>query len=165
MKERELAPSGLGMNNLIAAEIHRDYALSKKRYPVWGIAPCMVDRGARGVYEELGVKEVSVKGYKEKAVIAPYASILALELLPEDVMINIRRLINLYPVYGEYGFYDSVSLRKPMVTKQYLALDQAMILISIANDLKNGFLRERFHNNQQVQKIQSLLSEEKFFAA
>ena len=165
MKERELAPSGLGMNNLIAAEIHRDYALSKKRYPVWGIAPCMVDRGARGVYEELGVKEVSVKGYKEKAVITPYASILALELLPEDVMINIRRLINLYPVYGEYGFYDSVSLRKPMVTKQYLALDQAMILISIANDLKNGFLRERFHNNQQVQKIQSLLSEEKFFAA
>ncbi len=165
LKEKELGGSALGKNDLMAAEIHRDYALSKKRYPVWGIAPCMVDRGARSSYQELGIKEIATRGYSERAVISPYASILALELLPEDVMINIRRLLNFYPIYGEYGFYDSVSLRKPMVTKQYLALDQAMILVAITNYLKQGFLREKFHNLPEVKRIQTLLSEEKFFEA
>jgi len=165
-KENEIAPEGLGKNNRIAAEIHRDYACGDKRYPVWGISPCMLDRGGyRDVYREFGIKRIGTKGYRDRAVIAPYASFLALEILPEDVLTNIRRLLNLYPIYGEYGFYDSVDLRKPHVAEHYLALDQAMILIAITNYLKKGIIREKFHSNEGVKKIESLLAEEKFFSA
>ena len=163
LNEQKLARRSLGENNRIAAEIHRDYALSTKRYPVWGISPCMVDRGPRSVYLELGVSEIGAKGYRDGGVIAPYASFLALEILPEDVMVNIRRLLNLYPIYGEYGFYDSVAVRKPLVTRQYLALDQAMILIAIANYLKKGVIREKFHSLMEVRRAESLLGEERFF--
>ena len=165
LKERELAPASLGANDLVAAEVHRDYALSEKRYPVWGISPCMIDRGPRSAYLELGIKGIGSKGYKDEAVITPYASFLALEFLPSDVLLNIRRLLNLYPIYGEYGFYDSIAVRGPKVAKQYLALDQAMILISITNYLKNGIIRERFHSLNETRKVESILSEERFFEA
>jgi len=163
LDEPRLAVESCWKNNRVAAETHRDYALLKKRYPVWGISPCMVDRAAHGNYLELGIKEIGVKGYSDKGVIAPYASLLALEILPEDVLMNLRRLLNLYPIYGEYGFYDSVWVRKPLVTKQYLALDQAMILIAITNYLKSGIIRKKFHSLKEVRKIEPLLSEEKFF--
>jgi len=166
VKENEMAPEGLGLNNRIAAEIHRDYACVEKHYPVWGVSPCMLDRGGyRDVYREFGIKEIGTKGYRDRAVITPYASFLALEIIPEDVLTNIRRLLNLYPIYGEYGFYDSVDLRKPHVAEHYLALDQAMILVAITNYLKKGIIREKFHSNEGMKKIESLLSEEKFFSA
>jgi hypothetical protein len=163
VKEGELGVSNLGENNRRAAEIHRDYALLKKRYPVWGISPCMLDKGPRSDYLELGIKRIGAKGYREVAVVTPHASFLALEILPEDAITNIRRLLDLYPVYGEYGFYDSVALRKPLVTKQYLALDQGMILVALANALRGGAIREYFHSSPETQKIESLLGEEKFF--
>lgn len=163
MDEQRLAPRSLAINNRVAAEIHRDYALLEKRYPVWGISPCMVDRGAGGVYQEVGIKALGVKGYAEPALIAPYASILALEILPEDVVANLRRLLDLYPVYGQYGFYDCLSLRKPMVTKRYLTLDQGMILVSITNYLKKGIVRSKFHKLPEVRRVESILTEEDFF--
>lgn len=163
LKEHELARSSLGENNLRAARVHRDYALAKKHYPVWGISPCMVEVGPRSAYLELGVPEIGAKGYRDKAVIAPYASFLALEILPADVLDNIRRLLDLYPIYGEYGFYDSVALEKPLVTKQYLALDQGMILVAVTNYLKHGVIRNLFHRSDGVRKAEGLLTEEDFF--
>ncbi|MBI4550014.1 MAG: DUF3131 domain-containing protein [Candidatus Omnitrophica bacterium] len=161
--EFRLAPEGLGLNGRKAAEIHRDYALLKKRYPVWGISPCMVDRGARGNFLELGIREIAVKGYADKAIVSPHASFLALELITESVLTNIRRLLTFYDIYGPYGFYDAVYLRGPKVTRQYLALDQAMIFIAVTNYLKNGMIRQLFHRLPESGKINSLLGEEKFF--
>jgi hypothetical protein len=161
--EFRLAPEGLGLNDRKAAEIHRDYALLKKRYPVWGISPCMVDRGARGSFLELGLRDIAVKGYADKAIVTPHASFLALELIPDSVFTNIRRLLTFYDIYGPYGFFDAVYLRGPKVTRQYLALDQAMIFIAVTNYLKNGMIRQLFHRLPESGKINSLLGEEKFF--
>ena len=47
LNEKKLAPKGLGLNNRIAAEIHRDYALKEKKYPVWGISPAAIASGRR----------------------------------------------------------------------------------------------------------------------
>lgn len=166
VKENELGVNNFKVNNRIAAEIHRDYSLKEKNYPVWGISPCMVDKGThRDVYREFGIKELGVKGYRDRAVISPYASFLALEIVPEDVFLNIRRLLNLYPIYGAYGFYDSVDLRKPHVAEHYLALDQAMVLIAITNYLGKGIIREKFHSVNGMKKIEALLTEEDFFPA
>ena len=39
LHEQKFAPKGLGLNDKIATELHRDYALKEKKYPVWGISP------------------------------------------------------------------------------------------------------------------------------
>jgi hypothetical protein len=160
MKERQLSPRGLGKNSDIAAKIHIQYALKEKGYPVWGISPCSYPGG----YGEFGIKQIGVKGYRDFGIITPHASFLALEFRPKEVMANIRKLLELYPILGEYGFYDSVKMRgKDPVTMKYLALDQGMILVSIVNHLKGGVIRDYFHEDPGVARSEHLLQKENFF--
>ncbi|MBI4388274.1 MAG: DUF3131 domain-containing protein [Candidatus Omnitrophica bacterium] len=161
--ESRLARKGLGRNNLAAAEAHIEYA-RKKGYPVWGIAPAAVLNGKQWSYREFGVKEIAAKGYPEEGVIAPYASILALEVKPEEVVQNLRKMIALYPsIYGPYGFYDSVDVSRNRVNIQYLALDHGMTLVAIANYLESGSIRKRFHQDLIGKWGEELLREEQFF--
>ncbi|MBI2167524.1 MAG: DUF3131 domain-containing protein [Candidatus Omnitrophica bacterium] len=163
LKEKDLAPQGLGLNNQRATEIHIDYALQRQKYPVWGISPVSVSSGKLWRYGEYGVKYLGVKGYRDEGIIAPYASFLALETLPDEAVRNLRRMLELYEIYGEYGFYDSVSVRNSHVNTQYLILDQGMSLAAIANYLKEGVIQEYFHRDEAAQKAQSLLAAERFF--
>ena len=163
IKEKELAPKSFGLNNRIATEVHIDYAMNRQGYPVWGISPASTSTGRLWRYGEFGVKILGVKGYRDEGIIAPYAAFLALETLPEQAIDNIRRMLELYPLYGEYGFYDSVNVRNGRVNTQYLALDQGMILISIANYLKNGVIKEFFHHDEIAKKAEPLLKKEEWF--
>jgi hypothetical protein len=163
MKEKELAPKGLGLNNRIATEIHIDYALNRQGYPVWGISPAAISSGRHWRYVEFGIKYLGVKGYRDEGVISPYAAFLALDTLPEHAIDNLRRMLELYPIYGEYGFYDSVNVRTGRVNTQYLALDQGMILAALANYLRQGVLKEHFHRDEVGQKAESLLGAEELF--
>jgi hypothetical protein len=160
--EKKLAPKGLGLNDKIVAELQRDYALREKKYPVWGISPASTADGRRWQYGEYGIKKMGVKGYSDRGVITPHASFLALESLPADVLINIHKLLT-FPIYGEYGFYDSVTFPSERVNTQYLALDQGMILIPIANYLKKGVIQEYFHKDPVGKNAKKLLSQEDFF--
>lgn len=161
--EKKLAPRGLGLNNKVATEIHRSYALEERQYPVWGISPAATSNGRRWQYGEYGVKKLGVKGYPDKEIVAPYASFLALETLPDEAVKNLRKLLSEYNIYGEYGFYDSVDLRNGQVTHQYLALDQGMAFIAIANYLKNGVIQDYFMKDPIAEKARELLEEEIFF--
>ena len=165
--EKRLAPKSLGLNDKIVTEIHRDYALREKKYPVWGISPSAIANGRQWQYGEYGVKKLGVKGYPDKGVITPHVSFLALETLPQDAIKNIRKLLQ-YEIYGDYGFYDSImfpdgKINYEKVNHQYLALDQGMILIPIANYLKNGVIQAYFHKDPIGQKIEELLKKEDFF--
>ena len=102
------------------------------------------------------------KGYKDGAV-TPHASILALEIAPEIVITNMRRLIQLYDIYGEYGFYDAVNPNTKTVAYRYLALDQGMIFVALNNYLNNGAIRKRFNQDPLNVKARPLLTEEKLF--
>ena len=161
IKEAELSPAGLGLNNRIAAEIHRDYALKEKGYPVWGISPASTSNGRQWRYGEYGLKALSVKGYPDGKVVAPYVSFLALDLLPQDALKNIRKFLE-FEIYGEYGFFDSLDLNSGKANPQYLALDQGMILVAIANYLNRGSIRERFHQDPVGKNAEGLLIKEHF---
>lgn len=163
MKEKELAPKSFGLNNRIATEIQIDYALNRQGYPIWGMSPTSVSSGRQWRYVEYGVKYLGVKGYRDEGIIAPYASFLALDSLPEHAIDNIRKMLEIYPVYGEYGFYDSVNVRNGQVNSQYLALDQGMILVAIANYLKGGVIKGHFHRDAVARKAESLLGVEEWF--
>ena len=162
LNEAKLARRGLGANDLIAAQAHRDYALGKA-YPVWGISPCAMQTGMQPRYVEVGIPAIASKGYPDKGVITPHASFLALEFIPEDAIKNIRNFIKLYDIYGEYGFFDSVFLRNGRVCPEYLCLDQAMKFLALANYLKGGVVRKKFRASNRVRRAESLLKIEEFF--
>ncbi|MEI7750483.1 MAG: glucoamylase family protein [Candidatus Omnitrophota bacterium] len=162
LQEQRFAPKGLGLNDKIVTELQRDYALTEKKYPVWGISPSATADGRRWMYGEYGVKRLGVKGYSDRGVITPHASFLALDALPKDAIKNIRKLLT-FDLYGEYGFYDSITFPNKKVNTQYLALDQGMILIPIANYLKKGVIQEYFHKDPVGKKAKELLGQEDFF--
>lgn len=161
--EKGLAPKGLGLNNTIATEIHIDYALNEKQCGVWGLSPCSVPGNKFGGYTEFGVPLLGAKGYKDITIITPHVSFLALDVLPEEAIQNIRLLLSDFEMYGEYGFYDAIDLQANMVSYRYLALDQAMVFISSANYLKNDAIKKLFHQDKIAQTVEDLLSVEDFF--
>lgn len=162
VQERELAPNGLGLNDQRAVEIHRRFALEERHYPVWGLSPSSTP-DPQGGYGEFGVAELGAKGYDDKGVVTPHASILALEFAPKDVLENIRQLLTRYPMYGQYGLFDAVDVKTGRVAERYLALDQGMTLVAINNYLNHGIMRQRFHDDPIGKRIEWLLQEEQFF--
>lgn len=162
LNEKDFSPKGLGLNDRIASELQRDYALQEKKYPVWGISPAASVNGKSWQYQELGVPDLGVKGYPDRGVITPHVSFLALETIPEDAIKNLRALLE-FNMYGEYGFYDTLNLKNREVNTQYLALDQGMTLVALCNYLKKGAIKQRFHEDPIGQKVRELLKKESFF--
>jgi len=163
LKEKELAPRGLGLNNENVIKAHIDYALSEKKYPVWGISPCSTPDGRYGGYHEYGIADLGSKGYTDEGIITPHASILAIDYFPQEVIKNIREMIKLYELYGEYGLYDSLDVHTKKVSSRYLCLDQGMLFVSLANYLTKGKIRDYFHNDPIIKNVEYLLSMEEFF--
>lgn len=160
LDEVKFSPESLGLNDKRHVDIHIAYTLEKLKYPVWGMSPSSVPEGG---YSEYGVQVLGSKGYKS-GVVTPHAAVLGLEFAPEATVKNLRELVGRYPsLYGEYGFYDAVTVASGKVAKKYLALDQAMILITINNYLNNGAIRKRFHADPINQTVLPLLTEEKLF--
>ena len=168
LDEKKLAPEGLGMNDHQQVLGQIRYARSELKMPVWGMSPSSRPEGG---YSEYGAKPFGAKGYKA-GVVTPHASVLALEFEPEEVVANLRKLLELYEIYGEYGFYDAVTVipekdnpdsKEGLVAHKYLALDQGMILVAINNYLNDGAIRKRFNSDPEMKKGEKLLSSEKFF--
>jgi hypothetical protein len=163
VKEQELAPKGLGLNNKRAVDIHIRYALEEKKYPVWGMSPCSTPDGSNGGYAEFGVASAGSKGYPDDGIVTPHATFLALELRPQAVIRNLKVMLKNYNIYGKYGFYDSVDVDTGKVAYKYMALDQGMSLVSMNNFINKGIIRERFHRDPYIQKVEHLLGMEDFF--
>lgn len=160
LKEKELAPEGLGANNAAHVQGQIRFALEEAGQEVWGMSP---SSDAHGGYSEFGAKPFGSRGYKA-GVVTPHASVLALEYAPKEAVANLRKLIETYDqIYGEYGFYDAVDVKTGDVSRKYLALDQGMILVAINNYLNNGAIRERFHSDPVMKKAEYLLTSEKLF--
>jgi hypothetical protein len=160
LDERRWAPKSLGRNDALHASVQKRWATEEAGYPVWGFSPAAIP--ASGGYGEYGVKVLGALGYGPGAV-APYAAALALGELPEEATADLRELAARYDVYGDYGFYDSVDPRSGEVARQYLALDQAMVLISVANLLKDHCIQKHFAADPIAGRALPIIGEEDFF--
>lgn len=160
IKEKDLAPEGLGKNDAAQVQGQIRYALEELGYPVWGMSPSSVPEGG---YSEYGAHPFGSKGYKP-GVVTPHASALSVEFAPEAVEKNLRKLIELYDIYGEYGFYDAVTVKTGLVARKYLALDQGMILVALNNYINHGAIRERFHSDPDMKKGEEILTVENLFS-
>jgi hypothetical protein len=159
LDERAVAPRSLGRNAEVHAEIQRRYALEELGRPVWGQSPSATPHP--GGYREYGVRVLGTSGYPESAV-TPHASALALGLQPEAAIDNLRRLAELYDIYGDFGFYDVVDVRSGEVGRVYLALDQEMLFLAVANHLTGGVIPRRFGADPIMARALPLLAEEDF---
>jgi hypothetical protein len=159
--EKNLAPRGLGANGERHVRGQIRYATEELQYPVWGMSPSAVPEGG---YSEFGAEPFGAKGYKA-GVVTPHASFLALEYAPREAAANLRKLAELYDIYGEYGYYDAVRVETGLVARKYLCLDQAMSFIALANHLAEGAVRKRFQANEIFRKVEPLFREEEFYAA
>ncbi len=158
--ESSTAPRSLGVNNRVHTAFHIKRALHDLDYPVWGMSPS-VTFSPPG-YGEYGVWYLGALGY-EDGMVTPHASALALSTFPTEALANMRRLIDRYDVYGDYGFYDAVDPISGRVAYRYLALDQGMILISIANHLTGGVVQKHFAADPVGRKVLPFLGLESFF--
>ncbi|MGD6796574.1 glucoamylase family protein [Metabacillus indicus] len=156
LKEKDLGKKALGLNNKRHVQLQQAYA-KEKGYPAWGFSPAATPDG----YSEFAATPLGTSGYKDGATVTAHASFLALDYDPEAVRQNLKALRKLN-TYSKYGFYDSVNVETGEIAKAYLALDQGMIMVSIANYLKDGIVRDYFHKDPIGKKPEELLEKEAF---
>jgi len=94
---------------------------------------------------------------------SPHAAALALLVDPIPAVANLRQLAKRYPLYGDFGFYDAVDPKTGQVAHNYLALDQSMILIALANYSRDGVIQRYFAADPIIQRVLPLLKAERFF--
>jgi hypothetical protein len=156
LKEKELGKKALGLNNKRHVELQIAFA-KEKGYPAWGFSPAATPDG----YSEFAATPLGTAGYKDDGTVTAHATFLAFEYAPNEAYKNIKSLKAL-DTYGKYGFYDSVNVLTGDVAKAYLALDQGMIMASIANYVEDGAIRNFFHQSEIGRNPEDLLKKEVF---
>lgn len=106
------------------------------------------------------------RGLAEDYVVAPYASMLALMVLPATALENLKALKK-EGAYGLNGFYESIdytpkrqsSESEGSIVKMYMAHHQGMSMMALANVLKDNIMQRLFHEDPLVQSCELLLQE------
>ena len=140
----------------------KDYINKVDRHLPWGISESAyneLDNSLNYKYKAFSTPYLKAKEDKEnRIVIAPYASIMAMELFPEDVYENIRKFKEL-DMESIYGLYESYDYDNKGVVKSYFAHHQGMILIGITNYFKEDAIKNYFHENVNIKTFEILLKE------
>jgi hypothetical protein len=95
-------------------------------------------------------------------VITPHASFLALPYAKGPVLDNLAKIKTQLGGYGPGGFYDAIAVKSHTVARRYLALDQAMIMGAIGNELADNDIKRAFVTPQFEHAIRPLLARETF---
>lgn len=136
---------------------------------LWGVSECaygLQDESGVYGYRAFGVPALAVQQEEERMVVAPYATMLALDSDSEAAIKNLRRM-NRKGWMGRYGFYEAIDFSghsrlwrdRATVVQQWMAHHQGMSLLAIANFLQDGLIRNWFHSDARVQATELLLQE------
>lgn len=165
LDESRFAPRSLGRNGARHVLVQRRFGLEERGDPVWGASPSAVPGGeAAGTYGEYGVPVLGMRGYRSGAV-TPHATALAIAFAPAESIANLRTLAERYELYGEFGFFDAVDPQSGAVARSYLALDQSMLFLALANHLSEGAIQRHFASDPIVRRALPVLAIEDFFPA
>ena len=150
--------------------VRRQIEYGAERGVPWGISEAAYnvrDLHLNYQYGPFGVPGLGLKrGLIEDLVVAPYATMLALPVVPAAAMTNLRRLQK-EGALGPYGFYESVDFtaerlpegQKSVLIRAFMAHHQGMSLVSLANVLQDDPGPAHFHADPAVQATQLLLQE------
>lgn len=165
---REPVASLLARSNRLV--VARQQAYGKALDIPWGVSESAYN--ARDMeftyqYSNFGVPGLGLKrGLADNLVIAPYATALAAMLDPQGACRNFDRL-GAMGARGRFGFYEALDFtpaRLPdgetvAIVRNVMAHHQGMTIVSIANVLHHGRMRERFHREPMIQASELLLHE------
>ncbi len=152
------------------AAVRRQIEYGNQHGVPWGVSESgyfAVDLQLNYQYKAFGVPGLGLKrGLGEDLVIAPYASALALMVLPEESCLNLQRLAaeGFETRYGLYEAIDYTRSRLPRgkthaVIQSYMAHHQGMTLLSLAFLLLNRRMQQRFQSDPIIQATILLLQE------
>jgi cyclic beta-1,2-glucan synthetase len=153
------------------AAVRHQIAYGMEKGVPWGISESgyyRFDAQMNYQYRGFGVPGLGRKrGLGEDLVVAPYATLLAVGIVPESVLENIDLLVE-EGALGHYGFYEAVDYtesRLPMgqtraVVRSYMVHHQGMIMTALANYLDSQSVVRRFHADPRIQSVEFLLQEQ-----
>jgi hypothetical protein len=166
---RTLPETLLGQSLPVAVYAQRKYVAGKKM--PWGISEAghsQMDAKGNYQYHAFGLPTLALQPPPEGAlVIAPYASILALEFDPANVLANLRRMQKMGWM-GEFGFYESADYSSTAehapgtrytLVRSWMAHHQGMSLLALANLLADRPFQRWFHAGPRVRATELLLHE------
>ncbi len=150
-------------------------AYGRTRQVPWGISESAfanMDLNKTYQYKAFGVPGLGLKrGLEEQLVIAPYASLLAVNVAPSETVANLKRLADL-GLLGDYGFYEAMDFsRQPqrdasnqaqkrgVIIMAYMAHHQGMAFVALTNLLHGNPFPRRFHSDPRVRAFEALLQE------
>jgi len=145
-------------------------AYGRKRRVPWGLSESAfgdLDLNKTYQYKAFGVPELGLKrGLEEKVVVAPYATLLALNVAPRETVQNLKRLANL-GLLNDHGYYEAVDFsRQPsregereVIVHAYMAHHQGMGFLSLTNFLHGNPIQRHFHADARVRALEPLLHE------
>ena len=162
---------GTLLDETYTAVVKRQIQYGTQRSVPWGISESAYnaqDLDKNYQYRAFGVPGLGLKrGLAEDLVIAPYASVLAAPLVPDEVLTNLERLKK-EGAWGRFGFCEAVDYtpeRMPpdhkggVVLQTWMAHHQGMSLLAIDNLLNGSPMQNRFHADPRIQAADLLLQE------
>ena len=161
---------GTLLDETYRAVVERQIAYGRERGVPWGVSEsgyAKIDAQLDYQYRAFGVPGLGFKrGLADDLVIAPYASALALMVVPVAACANLRSLERQGQL-GPQGFYEAVdytATRVPSdkdhtIVKSYMAHHQGMILLAIAYAVLGRPMQRRFAAASSFRAAELLLQE------
>ena len=152
------------------AVVRRQIQYGQQNNVPWGISESCynaTDIGQVYQYRAFGVPGLGFKrGLADDLVIAPYASALALMVLPNEACKNLQKLAASGFV-GQYGFYEAIDYTPNRLPRgknhaaifTFMAHHQGMSLLSFAQVLLNKPMQRRFMAAPYIKATELLLQE------
>ena len=145
-------------------------AHARKHHVPWGISESAygdLDIHKTYQYQAFGVPALGLKrGLADKLVIAPYATLLAVNIAPREAVRNLKRLADL-GLLNDFGYFEALDYsRRPgrkgkhgVIVRAHMAHHHGMSLLSLTNFLHENALQRYFHADPRVRAVEPLLQE------
>ncbi|MDT3776672.1 glucoamylase family protein [Nitrospira sp. MA-1] len=152
------------------AVVSRQIEYGRQRAVPWGISEsCYNATDMHHVYQyrAFGVPGLGFKrGLGDDLVIAPYASALALTVMPREACRNLQTMAS-NGFCGVYGFYEAVDYtpsrvprgKNHAIVRTFMAHHQGMSLLAFAHVLLNQPMQRRFMSAPHIRATELLLQE------
>ncbi len=132
---------------------HQIRMARERQLPAWGWSNCNIPGSG---YTE--------GGFLPWWVVTPHATALVIDYYPRHALENLRSLEKLgarAPLEAgkTWGFRDSFDLKTRRSDDRYLALDQAMLFLALANHLEKNIVRSTFASDPFVAKGIAILGD------
>ncbi|MGA9121465.1 MAG: glucoamylase family protein [Bacteroidota bacterium] len=145
-------------------------AYGRTHHVPWGISESAsgdLDINRTYQYKAFGVPTLGLKrGLEEKIVVAPYATLLAINIAPREALRNLKRLAHL-GLLDDYGFFEAMDFsqqptregERGLIVRAYMAHHQGMSFLALTNLLHGNSIQNDFHGDPRVRTVEPLLYE------